>query len=114
MKLFLKIVAIFILVLLVALVAFFFLTKSSGPKDPDAIYELRGRYKSSEDGKTYLVIEDDNGGKCGPLYVDQKLWSHGIGAKGEVLPGEHSIECGTWMGVDIKEGTTYFFDYWGP
>lgn len=82
--------------------------------DPDAIYELRGRYKESPDGKTYLAIEDDNGGQCGPLLVNGKEWQHSLNNKGQVAPGEHSIECGTGMEVTIKEGTTYYFNYWGP
>jgi hypothetical protein len=83
-------------------------------RDPDATYELRGRHKPSPDGKTYLVIEDNNGGKCGPLLVDKKVWLNGLNVKGEVVAGQHSIECGSWMGVTIQEGTTYYFDYWGP
>ncbi|WP_444942907.1 hypothetical protein ACJJIK_12345 [Microbulbifer sp. ZKSA006] len=82
--------------------------------DPDATYELRGRYKDSPDGKTYLVIEDDNGGKCGPLEVNGKPWPHRLFEKGQIEPGEVSIECGTWIGVTVRAGTTYFFDYWGP
>lgn len=83
-------------------------------QDPNTTYELRGRYKSSEDGKTYLVVEDDNGGQCGPLYVDKKQWPHGLNKMGQIEPGKHRIECGTWIGINIKEGTTYYFDYWGP
>ena len=83
-------------------------------KDPDATYELRGRYKPSTDGKTYLVIEDNNGGKCGPLYVDQKIWPHSLNNAGEIKPGDHIIECGVDNGIYIKEGTIYYFDYWGP
>tara|TARA_Y100001968_G_scaffold768_1_gene595 strand:- start:187 stop:528 length:342 start_codon:yes stop_codon:yes gene_type:complete len=83
-------------------------------KDPDAFYELRGRYKASPDGKTYLVIEDDNGGKCGPLIVNGKQWPHSLYEKGQVEPGEVSIECGTWMSVNVRARTIYYFDYWGP
>jgi len=83
-------------------------------KDPNATYELRGRYKLSGDGKTYLVIEDDNGGECGPLYVDKEEWPHGINEKGEVQPGNHGVECGTGIEILVKEGVTYYFDYWGP
>lgn len=83
-------------------------------KDPDAFYELRGRDKYSPDGKTYLVIEDDNGGNCGPLIVNGKQWPHNLYEKGQIEPGEVSIECGTWMGVDVRAGTIYYFDYWGP
>ena len=83
-------------------------------RDPDATYELRGRYIESIDGKTYLVIEDNNGGECGPIYVDRKIWSHGLNEKGEVQPGRHSIECGTGNSFVVKEGTTFYFNYWGP
>lgn len=83
-------------------------------RDPNATYELRGKYKSSPDGETYLIIEDDNGGLCGPLFVDNKKWPHSLNNKGKVEPGDHTIECGTWMGITIQEGTTYYFNYWGP
>ncbi|MGB4072500.1 hypothetical protein [Pseudomonas sp.] len=98
-----------LLVIIVAIVA-----ESILSLDPDSTYELRGRYKESSDGETYLVIEDDNGGQCGPLLVDEKEWSHGLNKKGRVAPGEHSIKCGAGMDVIIKEGATYYFDYWGP
>ncbi|MBU3823238.1 MAG: hypothetical protein H9917_00215 [Candidatus Oceanisphaera merdipullorum] len=83
-------------------------------RDPDVMYELRGRYKTSSDGQTYLVIEDDNGGKCGLLLVDKIEWSHGINNKGKVEPGVHDIECGTGFAVNVREGTTYYLNYWGP
>jgi hypothetical protein len=112
LKKFIKYLLIVFLVLFIAAAAF--VIENNLSRDPDATYELRGRYKASSDGKTYLVIEDDNGGKCGPLLVDKKEWPHGLHNKGEVEPGEHNIECGTWIGVIVQEGTTYFFDYWGP
>ncbi|MBV1921990.1 MAG: hypothetical protein KUG73_15025 [Pseudomonadales bacterium] len=112
MKSFLKI-ALAVIALVFSALAYLVIENNLS-KDLDATYELRGRYKASGDGKTYLVIEDDNGGKCGPLYVDKKVWPHGIDARGEVEAGDHSIECGGWMGVSIREGSTYYFDYWGP
>lgn len=112
MKKFIKYLLIVFLILLAAIVALFIENNLS--RDPDATYELRGRYKPSPDGKTNLVVEDNNGGKCGLLLVDKKEWPHGLNKKGEVEPGGHSIECGTWVGVTIQEGTTYYFNYWGP
>ena len=110
-KLFLIIGAIILIPILVILVVAIPQILS---QDPDATYELRGRYKQSPDKKTYLVIEDDNGGKCGPIYVDQEIWPHPLNIKGEILPGNHSIECGGGNGIYVKEGTTYYFNYWGP
>ncbi len=33
---------------------------------------LRGSVTISGDGKTYLAVVDDNGGGCGPIFVDGK------------------------------------------
>lgn len=76
--------------------------------------DLRGTISSSKDGKTYLVIADDNGGHCGPMKVDGKIWPHAIGEAGRIEPGDHSIECGAEMGINVPPGVVYTFDYWGP
>ena len=75
---------------------------------------LRGEVSPSEDGKTYLSIIDDNGGQCGPVYVDGKVWPHAIGKKAPINPGAHTIECGSKMEFEIPKGVIYRFDYWGP
>ncbi len=75
---------------------------------------LRGREVKSKDQKTYLVIEDDNGGGCGPIYIDGAIWKHEINEKGEITPGLHNITCGGTIEFRIKEGTIFYFDYWGP
>jgi len=106
--------AVFIILLILILTIALFLAVNYLSKDTDAIYELRGKYKPSQDNKTYLVIEDDNGGQCGPLYVNKKKWPHAVNVRGETLPGEHLIKCGTSVIVNIKKGNTYYFDYWGP
>ena len=111
-KLAIKAVLIILLILLLAITLLFTFNYLS--KDPDATYELRGRYKPSQDNKSYLVIEDNNGGQCGPLYVNNKKWPHSVNIKGETSPGEHLIECGSSVVVNIKQGNTYYFDYWGP
>ena len=77
-------------------------------------YELRGKVVPSEDGKTYLVVEDDNGGQCGPMLLDGKPWPHAIGQRGLVSPGEHQIHCGGSIVFTVSAGTTFHFDYWGP
>jgi hypothetical protein len=105
---------VFIILLILVLLVSIFLSINYLSKDPEAVYELRGRYKPSQDNKTYLVIEDNNGGQCGPLYVNNKKWPHSINTKGETLPGEHLIKCGTTVVVNIMQGNTYYFDYWGP
>ncbi|PKM32119.1 MAG: hypothetical protein CVV08_14250 [Gammaproteobacteria bacterium HGW-Gammaproteobacteria-12] len=82
--------------------------------DADATYELRGRYKPSPDGKTYLVIEHDNGGGCGTLSVDGKPWPYRLNKAGEIAPGTRTIRCGTEIAIEIKTGNIHYFDYWGP
>jgi hypothetical protein len=75
---------------------------------------LRGRWEKSTDGKTYLAVVDDNGGKCGPLLVDGKPWPYKIGEPGPISPGRHNIECGAGLAFEIPEGVVFRFDYWGP
>lgn len=81
-------------------------------------YDLRGSYKPSADGKTYLIVDDNDGGGCGPIMVDRVVWPHGIGKRGAVQPGIHEIECGHFfdMGIkfEVKTGVVYRFNYWGP
>jgi hypothetical protein len=76
--------------------------------------ELRGKASPSPDGRTYLSVDDDNGGKCGPILVDGKKWPYPPRVIGEVDPGKHVIACGGEIGFVIKPGTTFHFDYWGP
>lgn len=76
--------------------------------------ELRGYVEKSKDGKTYMVIEDDNGGHCGPMSLNGNEWPHEIGMPGQVEPGEHTLECGTAISFLVKEGTIFHVDYWGP
>ena len=75
---------------------------------------LRGSVTESEDGRTYLVVVDDNGGACGPLLLDGQRWPFKIGEPGPVPPGRHRIECGGWVEFDIPQGVVFKFDYWGP
>lgn len=76
--------------------------------------ELRGSSEPSDDGLTYLIVQDDNGGGCGPIRLDGRRWPHAIGARGAIAPGPHTIECGTQVEFRIEAGTTFRFDYWGP
>ena len=75
---------------------------------------LRGSVTPSNDGQTYLVVVNDNGGKCGPLLVDRKPWPHKIGEAGPISPGVHRIECGSWLEFEVPPGVIFKFDYWGP
>ena len=75
---------------------------------------LRGQVSPSPDGRTYLVVADDNGGRCGPIRVDGSLWPHAVGERGQIEPGRHTIECGTELSFEIPEGVVFSFDYWGP
>ena len=75
---------------------------------------LRGSVTKSQDGKTYLSVVDDNGGQCGPIIVDGKVWPHKIGEPGLISHGSHRIECGGWIDFEIPKGVIFSFDYWGP
>jgi hypothetical protein len=66
----------------------------------------------SPDGKTYLVIDGNNGGACGPILVDGKEWSFPVHAVGAITPGRHFVECGKKVGIEIKAGTIFHFDDW--
>lgn len=81
---------------------------------------LRGRIARSQDGQTYLSIDDDNGGKC-PIFVDGKPWKRKIGSAAAMTPGDHTVTFKCWKnnsgadyGVTISRGTIFHFDYWGP
>jgi len=76
--------------------------------------DLRGSWSPSKNGKTYLIVADDNGGHCGPIKVDGKKWDHRIGEAAQIDPGPHTIECGGEIGFEIQPGVVYKFDYWGP
>ena len=76
--------------------------------------DLRGSWSPSKDGKTYLAVADDNGGHCGPIKVDRKIWPHRVGEAAQIKPGNHTIECGGEIGFDIRPGVVYRFSYWGP
>jgi hypothetical protein len=76
--------------------------------------ELRGSVVASPDGGTYLVVDDDNGGACGPILVDGKPWPYPIHVLGALAPGPHIIDCSGEISFALAEGTTFHFDYWGP
>ena len=84
------------------------LASSCGDRD------LRGSFERSADGKTYLAVVDNNGGGCGPIFVDGKQWPHPIGHPAAIEPGRHTIKCGGEIGFKIPPGVVYRFDYWGP
>ena len=76
--------------------------------------ELRGSVEPSNDGKTYLVIADDNGGACGPILLNGKQWPHAVGVPGEIMPGKQTIQCGGSLEFNVQDGVVFIFDYWGP
>jgi hypothetical protein len=101
--------AIFLLLVVMALVVL--------AKIRDSSRNLRGPFKASSDGKTYLAVTDDNGGRCGPLIVDGREWPYKIGEKGEVAPGTHIIKCGrddSGIEFQVPAQTVFNFEYWGP
>jgi hypothetical protein len=78
--------------------------------------DLRGKSVMSPDKKTYLIVDDDNGGKCGPIMVDGLVWPHSIHNPGPIQPGIHKIKCGEGSAIEfeIKRSHTFYFNYWGP
>lgn len=81
---------------------------------------LRGRVEASPDGKTYLSIDDDNGGGC-PIFVDGKRWSQRLGQAVAIAAGPHtvtfacgSLKQGSPYPIEVRRGTIFHFDYWGP
>ena len=77
---------------------------------------LRGRAEPSADGRTYLVIDDDNGGACGPMFVEDREWPTPINRPHPISPGQHVIRCGQDGSIEfeVSPGTTFHFEYWGP
>jgi hypothetical protein len=75
---------------------------------------LRGSVAPSQDGKTYLAVMDDNGGACGSIKVDGKVWPYPVRQAGAIAPGRHMIECSGEIEFDIPAGVVFKFDYWGP
>lgn len=82
--------------------------------------DLRGWWRKSHDGKSYLVVNDPDGGNCPPIYVDGLPVSAGVGERIEIEPGEHKITCRIesdkrqGVGFFVESGVEYHFDYWGP
>lgn len=77
--------------------------------------ELRGEVKKSQDGNTYLVFENTAG--CDSVYVNDILWAYKNGEKGKISAGICNIDCGldgAGLSIEIEEGITFHFDYWGP
>ena len=75
--------------------------------------ELRGKIHKSNDNATYLIIEEGCGAN-NKIFVDGNEWPFKIGEKGEISPGKHTLICGSELSIEIKEGTVFHFDYWGP
>ena len=96
--------------MLITVIAFYFVFLSVNRT-------LRGWWTKSHDGKTYLVIEDDDGGEGDDgrqCFLDGKLWPHKIGQRGEIEPGGHELGCPGKVGFKVNAGTEFHFDYWGP
>ena len=78
--------------------------------------ELRGKSVPSQDGNTYLSIDDDNGGACGPIKVDGLVWPYPLHIAAPIGDGPHKIQCGEGGAIEfeIKHAHTFHFNYWGP
>lgn len=75
---------------------------------------LRGNVIPSKDGRTYLVVDDENGGRCGPILVDGRPWPYPVHMQGPIAPGKHVIGCGLDIEFSIPSATVFHFNYWGP
>ena len=78
---------------------------------------LRGWWKDSSDGKTYLVIKDDDegsGDEGNQCFLDGEPWPHKVGERGEIEPGNHEVGCPAKVGIVVRRGTEFHLDYWGP
>jgi len=78
-------------------------------------HELRGQWTRSADGHTYLVIAESPG--CDVFRIDGRRWPHAVGARGAISPGIRRISCldgSNEIRFEVKRGTTFRFDYWGP
>lgn len=76
---------------------------------------LRGSFKPSKDGKTYLIIAPGNEAACDSQFkIDGKIWGHKVGEPGVIRPGIHTITCAADIGFEIPAKTIYTFNYWGP
>lgn len=74
----------------------------------------RGWWEHSSDGKTWLVIEDDNRTACRQIEIDGKPWPYAVHQRGSIEPGVHTMRCGVEIKFEIRAGTVFHFDYWGP
>ena len=80
-----------------------------------AKHDLRGWWKASSDGKTYLVLEDAGGVKKGQFCsLDGEVWPYAVGESGEIRPGTHTIGCPNEVGFKADPAVEYHFNYWGP
>jgi hypothetical protein len=80
-----------------------------------AARSIRGKAETSRDGQTYLVVDDPNSSACRQVVLDGRRWLHAAHEPGRVSPGVHYLECGgARVGFEIRAGTVFHFDYWGP
>lgn len=77
--------------------------------------DLRGWWKESPDGKTYLVIEGVEGELIDPpCTLNDRPWPYRYGQAVEIEPGVQELRCPLQFGFVVKPGVEYHFDYWGP
>ena len=74
---------------------------------------LRGWWKYTSDGKTYLVIEGPDEDSSDPCLLDGRPWPYKNGQGGEIEPGVHELSCPGKIGFKVPAGVEYHFDYWG-
>jgi hypothetical protein len=75
---------------------------------------LRGKEVASQDGKSYLTVDELDGPTCRAPTVDGKHWLFPVHVAGPIAPGEHEIRCAEPIKFVVRPGITFHFEYWGP
>jgi hypothetical protein len=78
---------------------------------------VRGEWVRSQDGGTYLVVDEQDGPACNTIYIDKQRWPHKLHEAGKISPGTHQISCApdaAYLAFEARPGMTYHFNYWGP
>jgi len=75
---------------------------------------LRGTFKASQDGQTYLGSGRRQWGRCGSIKIAGRVWPHPIGEAGPIDPGHHTIQCAGEIGFRYPAGRCLQVRLLGP